>query len=235
MRSGFKMRQSASEGGGLVAHPRGGLGLGHEGEAIDESLEDGLAGGRRLVFGNANSSSVNSLATSPGGRAGGYRIIHTVIRNSVYGSPVVVVPTTHGDVRHLFYPAPKSYYTTAKCSWYHTSVWSRNGAGNVAALPGQWSNDQGGNPGVTTCVRLGTDHSNGLVSTAVHDTECRFSLPLTVQFRITPIKAWTMCTRGNAEAAAEGAWVGDAAAGRVQMEALGIRSTGWLWTYGLQP
>eukprot|EP00903_Cladosiphon_okamuranus_P010191 g9650.t1 len=72
MRSGFKMRQSASEGGGLVAHPRGGLGLGHErGEgAIDESLEDGLVGGGRLVFGNAKSSSVNSLATSPGGRAG---------------------------------------------------------------------------------------------------------------------------------------------------------------------
>eukprot|EP00752_Nemacystus_decipiens_P016768 g15005.t1 len=71
MRSGFKMRQSASEGGGLVAHQRGGLGFGHEGElAMDESLEDGLGGGGRLVVGNANSASMSSLATSPGGRAG---------------------------------------------------------------------------------------------------------------------------------------------------------------------
>lgn len=71
MRSGFKMRQSASEGGGLVAHPRGGLALGHDGElTMDESLEDGLGGGGRLVVGNANSASTSSLATSPGGRAG---------------------------------------------------------------------------------------------------------------------------------------------------------------------
>ncbi|CBJ33731.1 myosin-like antigen [Ectocarpus siliculosus] len=52
MRSGFKMRQSASEGGGLVAHPRAAGGG-------EESLEDILGGGKRLVFGNAHSSSVN--------------------------------------------------------------------------------------------------------------------------------------------------------------------------------
>ncbi|CAM9223121.1 unnamed protein product, partial [Ectocarpus sp. 6 AP-2014] len=63
MRSGFKMRQSASEGGGLVAHPRAAGGG-------EESLEDILGGGKRLVFGNAHSSSVNSLASSPAGRAG---------------------------------------------------------------------------------------------------------------------------------------------------------------------
>ncbi|CAN0150297.1 unnamed protein product, partial [Ectocarpus sp. 4 AP-2014] len=63
MRSGFKMRQSASEGGGLVAHSRVAGGG-------DESLEDVLGGGKRLVFGNAHSSSVNSLASSPAGRAG---------------------------------------------------------------------------------------------------------------------------------------------------------------------
>ncbi|CAB1118783.1 unnamed protein product [Ectocarpus sp. CCAP 1310/34] len=62
MRSGFKMRQSASEGGGLVAHPRVAAGG-------DESLEDILGGSKRLVFGNAHSSSVNSLASSPAGRA----------------------------------------------------------------------------------------------------------------------------------------------------------------------
>lgn len=37
---------------------------------MDESLEDGPGGGGRLVVGNANSASMSSLATSPGGRAG---------------------------------------------------------------------------------------------------------------------------------------------------------------------
>ncbi|CAM9153187.1 unnamed protein product, partial [Hapterophycus canaliculatus] len=50
MRSGFKMRQSASEGGGLVANPRAGGG--------DENLDD-LRGDARLAYGNAHSNSVN--------------------------------------------------------------------------------------------------------------------------------------------------------------------------------
>lgn len=91
MRSGFKMRQSASEGGGLVAHPRGGVlgpGLGYEGEGtMDESLEDELGGGAaRLVFGNANSSSVNSLGTSPGGRAGEIEVRIRYIHLPIYVS-----------------------------------------------------------------------------------------------------------------------------------------------------
>lgn len=77
MRSGFKMRQSASEGGGLVAHSR--TGLGHDGGGLlDEGLDDSclVGGGGRLGIGS--SSTVNSLSSSPGGRTGDTRLLKDV-------------------------------------------------------------------------------------------------------------------------------------------------------------
>lgn len=75
MRSGFKMRQSASEGGGLVAHARA-----NEGGGGVEFLEEG-----RSVLGS--SSSLNSLGNSPRGRAGAtiasHEMVHAYTQNIV--------------------------------------------------------------------------------------------------------------------------------------------------------
>lgn len=96
MRSGFKMRQSASEGGGLVAHSRG-ASLGHDGGGLlDEGLDDGglVGGGSRFVVGS--SSSVNSLASSPGGRTGdGYRDACMISSIACPPQPTALISSIH--------------------------------------------------------------------------------------------------------------------------------------------